>query len=105
MSEVCRVGDNANCPADSHGKNCCSHNVTGPAVNGSPNVVVNASPVLRIGDSGVHTACCGSNTWTCAEGSESVLINGLPAVRLGDATSHCGGEGKMVTASADVIIG
>jgi uncharacterized Zn-binding protein involved in type VI secretion len=105
MPKVCRVGDNANCPADSHGKNCCPHNVTGPAVQGSPDVIVNGNPVLRIGDPGVHAACCGSNTWACAEGSSTVMINGIPLVRLGDATSHCGGTGKMVAASPDVIAG
>jgi hypothetical protein len=27
MPAACRVGDQANCPADSHGKICCAHNV------------------------------------------------------------------------------
>lgn len=105
MPKVCRVGDNANCPADSHGNKCCSHNVTGPAVSGSPDVTINGKPVLRVGDPGIHSACCGSNTWQCAQGSSTVFVNTIPVVRLGDTTTHCGGTGKMVQASPDINIG
>jgi uncharacterized Zn-binding protein involved in type VI secretion len=34
-----------------------------------------------------------------------VLVNGIPVVRLGDATTHCGGSGKMIEGSPNVIIG
>ena len=85
---VCRLGDQANCPADVHGKNCCPHNVTGPAVTASPNVFINGKPALRVGDTGVHSACCGPNTWVCVEGSARVRVNGIPLVRLGDARSE-----------------
>jgi uncharacterized Zn-binding protein involved in type VI secretion len=61
--------------------------------------------MLRIGDSGVHGSCCGSNSWIASGGSDSVFINGIPAVRLGDETTHCGGKGRMVEASPDVEIG
>lgn len=105
MPRVCRVGDLANCPVDAHGKNCCSHNVTGPATAGSPDVSINGRPVLRIGDPGVHAACCGSNTWKCAQGSPTVVVNNIPVVRLGDTTTHCGGTGTMIEASGDVSIG
>lgn len=37
---VCYVTRLANNPADGHGNDCCPHNVTGPAVDGSPNVYV-----------------------------------------------------------------
>jgi uncharacterized Zn-binding protein involved in type VI secretion len=99
MQPATRVGDKANCPADSHGKNCCSHNVTGPAVSGSPDVFIDGKPALRVGDPGVHSACCGPNTWVTVAGSSKVLINDIPAVRLGDATAHCGGGGKMIEGS------
>lgn len=105
MPRVCRVGDNANCPADSHGKDCCSHNVTGPATAGSPDVSINGRPVLRVGDPGVHSSCCGPNTWVAAQGSSTVRINGIPVMRVGDMTSHCGGTGKMIEGSGDVSIG
>ena len=104
MPPACRVGDKALCPADSHGKDCCPHTVTGPAVSGSPDVFIDGRPALRVGDPGVHSACCGPNTWKTAQGSPKVLINNIPAVRLGDATSHCGGSGTMVEGSPDVII-
>ena len=105
MPKVSRVGDNANCPADSHGKKCCSHNVTGPATSGSPDVIVNNRQVLRIGDPGVHSSCCGSNTWVVASGSATVTVNNIPVARLGDATSHCGGGGNLIAGSGDVIVG
>lgn len=101
---ACRLGDQANCPADSHGNNCCPHDVTGPAVTASPDVFINGKPALRVGDTGIHSACCGSNTWVCIEGSARVRVNGIPLVRLGDATRHCGGQGKMIEGSSDVVV-
>ena len=105
MPQAARVSDNANNPADSHGNPCCPHGVTGPAVAGSPNVYTNGLSALRIGDPGVHSACCGANSWNCAAGSSTVFINGIPAVRRGDATAHCGGSGKMISGSHNVNIG
>jgi hypothetical protein len=57
MPPASRVNDKAKCPSDSHGKQCCSHSVTGPAVSGSPDVFINGQPVLRIGDPGEHSSC------------------------------------------------
>jgi uncharacterized Zn-binding protein involved in type VI secretion len=104
MPAACRVGDNALCPKDSHGKKCCSHKVSGPAVSGSSDVSINGRAALRTGDPGKHSGCCGSKTWKAASGSSTVLVNGIPLVRLGDVTQHCGGKGKMIEASSDVII-
>jgi uncharacterized Zn-binding protein involved in type VI secretion len=105
MPSASRVSDDAGCPSDSHGKDCCSHGVTGPAVEGSPDVIINGQPALRLGDPGVHSTCCGPNTWECVEGSATVFVNGRPKVRVGDATAHCGGAGKMIQGSPDVIVG
>jgi len=105
MPSACRVGDKSFCPCDSHGGSCCAHAVRGPAVSGSPDVVVNGRSALRLGDPGVHSKCCGSNKWTAVEGSASILVNGKPLVRLGDITKHCGGRGRMIEASPDVDIG
>ena len=105
MPPASRIGDNANCPADSHGNECCPHNVTGPAVSGSGNVLINGRGAFRLGDDGIHQACCGPNTYKAAKGSSTVLINGLPAVRLGDDTKHCGGDGHMIEGSDNVLIG
>jgi uncharacterized Zn-binding protein involved in type VI secretion len=74
-------------------------------VAGSPNVNVNGRPALRVGDPGVHAACCGPNTWTATIGSGTVFINKKPAHRLNDMDTHCGGIGKMVEGSPDVITG
>ena len=70
MPAAARVGDLARNPSDSHGNDCCPHDVIGAAVQGSPNV----------------------------------FINSIPAVRLHDVTSHCGGDGTMVTGSSHVFI-
>lgn len=100
-----RVGDNAQVPADSHGSPCCAHTCVGPAINGSPDVLVNGQPALRVGDPGVHAGCCGPNTWVAAKGSGTVYINNLPAHRLGDLTTHCGGPGSLIVGSQNVDVG
>lgn len=105
MPQAARLTDKANCPSDSHGLICCSHNVTGPAITGSSNVFINNLSALRVGDKGIHSKCCGSNTWKCIKGSPTVFINGIPAVRVGDTTQHCGGKGKIITGSDNVNIG
>lgn len=105
MPPASHVGNNANCPSDSHGNICCAHNVTGPSVGGSPNVFIHSRAALRIGDPGVHSSCCGPNTWNNAAGSATVFTNSIPAVRLGDATTHCGGSGMMIEGSGTVAFG
>jgi uncharacterized Zn-binding protein involved in type VI secretion len=105
MPPQSRVGDKAMNPADAHGCPACPHPVQGPGVNGSPNVLVNNMPALRIGDPGVHMACCGPNQWKVASGSGSVFFNDIPAARLGDSTAHCGGSGKLVQGSTNLMVG
>jgi uncharacterized Zn-binding protein involved in type VI secretion len=100
-----RLGDKSMAPADFHGTPACPHPVVGPAVIGSPNVLVNGRPALRLGDQGVHAACPGPNTWVAIMGSATVLINGMPAHRMGDATMHCGGPGNLIEGSPDVLVG
>ena len=100
-----RLGDLSQAPADAHGCLACPHPVTGPAIQGSPNVLVNGRPALRLFDTGIHAACCGPNMWTAVMGSTTVLINKLPAHRMGDMDLHCGGVGKLIEGSPDVIVG
>ena len=38
-------------------------------------------------------------------GSSTVFINGKPAHRLGDVVRHCGGTGKCIEGSGNVIVG
>lgn len=105
MPEQGRVGDQAEVPSDSHGSICCAHGCVGPGTDGSPDVLVNGMPALRLGDPGVHSGCCGDNTWKAVAGSSGVFINGKKAHRKGDATQHCGGSGKLIEGSGDVIVG
>jgi uncharacterized Zn-binding protein involved in type VI secretion len=100
-----RLGDKAQIPADAHGCPGCPHPAIGPAISGSGNVNVNGKPALRLGDSGMHAACCGPNTWNAKMGSATVFINGKPAHRMNDPVQHCGGMGKLVEGSGDVIVG
>jgi len=100
-----RLGDKSQVPADAHGCIACPHPCIGPAVGGSPDVMTNSRPSLRVGDPGVHAACCGPNTWTAAAGSGTVFINNKAAHRLGDADTHCGGSGKLIEGSNNVIVG
>ena len=105
MPEAGRLGDQAHVPSDSHGSVCCAHSCIGPATSGSGDVLINGRPALRIDDQGVHSSCCGGNTWVAVAGAPAVLINDRKAHRLNDATQHCGGAGKLVEGSPDVIIG
>jgi len=105
MPPQSRVGDKGHCPSDSHGNLCCAHSVQGPGTSGSPDILVNGMPPLRIGDPGVHSSCCGSNSWVVAEGSGTVYFNGIPASRRGDQTTHCGGTGALIQGSNDVLTG
>lgn len=105
MPPVSRVTDMAFNPADAHGCPACPHPVIGPAIMGSPDTLVNGLAVLRIGDPGVHAACCGPNMWVTAMGSTSVTVNNIAVCRLGDMTAHCGGVGMLVMGSGDTEVG
>jgi uncharacterized Zn-binding protein involved in type VI secretion len=100
-----RVGDIAMVEADVHGCPICPHPALGPAIIGSPDVLINCLPALRVNDIGVHAVCCGPNMWQATKRSATVQINYLPAHRFGDANLHCGGLGKLIQGSPDVIIG
>lgn len=105
MPPQARIGDASQVPADAHGCPACPHPAIGPAISGSPNVHTNGRPSVRVGDNGIHAACCGPNTWGAKTGSRSVLINGRPAHRLGDLVRHCGGIGNTIVGSGNVIVG
>jgi uncharacterized Zn-binding protein involved in type VI secretion len=105
MPGMGRLGDKAQAPADAHGCPACPHPVVGPAIQGSPDVLVNNKPALRLGDPGLHTPCCGPNSWEAFAGSATVMINGKPAHRMGDQVKHCGGVGKLIEGSTNVIAG
>ena len=105
MPPQARVGDSSQVPADAHGCPACPHPAIGPAIAGSPNVLTNGRPSVRVGDTGIHAACCGPNTWNAKTGSRSVLINGRKAHRLSDLVKHCGGIDQTVQGSPNVIVG
>jgi uncharacterized Zn-binding protein involved in type VI secretion len=100
-----RIGDKAQVQADAHGCPGCPHPGVGPAINGSNNVNINGRPALRKDDPGIHAICCGPNMWTAQQGSSTVFINGKPAFRMNDPSKHCGGMGKLIEGSDDVIVG
>lgn len=105
MPPQARVSDKSQIQADAHGCPACPHPAIGPAIIGSPDVMVNELPALRVGDKGMHAVCCNTNTWTAKDGSGTVFINSIKAHRKGDADTHCGGQGKMVDGSDNVITG
>ena len=100
-----RLGDKAQVQSDAHGCPGCPHPGVGPAIAGSPTVMVNGRPALRVDDVGIHAVCCGPNMWKAQQGSGTVFINGKAAHRQNDPTQHCGGNGKLIEGSADVIVG
>ena len=100
-----RVSDKSRVPQDTHNCPACPHQCEGPGTEGSPDVLTNNLPSLRVGDKGVHSSCCDDNKWVASEGSGTVFINNRKAHRLGDKVDHCGGEGKLITGSGNVITG
>ncbi|MBC7976815.1 MAG: hypothetical protein H7138_17710, partial [Myxococcales bacterium] len=106
MSAAGRLGDPGQAPLDVHGCPACPHpQPTGPAITGSSTVFVNKLPALRKDDAGVHAACCGPNTWTATAGSLTVFIDQRAAHRVNDAQRHCGGVGRLIAGSPNVMIG
>jgi uncharacterized Zn-binding protein involved in type VI secretion len=105
MPGQARLGDKSNVPVDAHGCPACPHPCVGPAIVGSPDVLVNGMPAFRVGDKGIHAACCGSNMWEAQMGSSTVMINNKAAHRMGDQDKHCGGMGQMIEGSTNVITG
>jgi uncharacterized Zn-binding protein involved in type VI secretion len=107
MPPQSRLGDDSKCPIDVHGCPACPHTTDGPAISGSPDVMVNKRPALRVTDHGVHETgfCCTVNMWTAVKGSATVFINNLPAHRKGDMDMHCGGVGTMQKGSDNVETG
>lgn len=104
MSAQGRVGDKGNVQACAHGCPACPHPAIGPAVIGSPDVLTNGLPSLRVDDLGIHAVCCNTNTWTATKGAQTVFINNKPAHRMNDAQKHCGGMGKLVEGSPNVMV-
>jgi uncharacterized Zn-binding protein involved in type VI secretion len=49
MPPQARVGDASMVPADAHGCPACPHPAVGPAISGSPNVLTNGLPSVRVG--------------------------------------------------------
>ncbi len=80
MPPAIRLGDMAQIPACAHGCPACPHPAVGPAIAGSPNVLINSLPAIRQDDPGIHAICCGTNMWKAFMGSTTVKINGKPAI-------------------------
>jgi hypothetical protein len=100
-----RVGDKAQNKLDAHGCPSCPHPTLGPGIAGSPDVLVNNLPALRVDDPGVHAVCCNTNTWTALYGSTTVFFNGKGAYRKDDTSKHCGGMGQLIEGSPNVMTG
>jgi uncharacterized Zn-binding protein involved in type VI secretion len=105
MAGAARLGDKAQGTADAHGCLACPHPTIGPIIAGSGSVNINSRPAARLNDPGLHAVCCGPNTFNVFQGSQTVFINGKPAARMGDQSKHCGGLGKIIEGSTNVIIG
>ncbi|WPC05454.1 PAAR domain-containing protein [Pseudomonas benzenivorans] len=82
-----RLSDLNACPLPGHGTN--------PATSGSPDVLINNLPTLRVGNS----SACGD---AVTQGIGNILINGKPIAFQGSATAH---GGIIVTGSGDVLVG
>ncbi len=95
--EYGHTGSLAKSGSDSHGCPGCPHTVIGPVVTGSALVFAGNFPAARVGDRGVHSACCEHNSFVITSGDPEVLIEGKPAAKPGlSTTRHCGGEGILI---------
>lgn len=72
----------------------------GLLVAGSPNVITNGTPQVRIGDAVQGHAPPPHAAPVMAEGSPNVIVNGIPACRAGDKAT-CG---HPASGSPNVII-
>lgn len=87
-------------PSTGHG----SFPPRGGASSGSPDVIINGSPALRVGDPWPsHTDASGAvDAGSVAAGSVTVFVNGQPLARIGDSIS----DGDAIAGgSSDVICG
>ncbi|WP_165665433.1 PAAR domain-containing protein [Metapseudomonas otitidis] len=82
-----RLSDQNACPIPTHGVN--------PTITGSPDVIINGLPALRVGDA----SACGD---AVAAGIPTILVNGQPIAFLGSPTAH---GGVIITGSGDVLVG
>ena len=75
-----------------------------PAMQGSPNILINNRPAVRQGDAYVPHGCsnCPPHGRNLSQGSPTVLFNNREAGRVGDPIS-CGGSDA--TGSGNVLIG
>ena len=73
----------------------------GVEVAGSPDVLVNGSPAVRVGDAVAGHGLIPHFSPVMASGSGSVFVNGIPVCRAGDSAT-CG---HVATGSSDVIAG
>ncbi len=72
----------------------------GTLIGGSPNVLVNNSPVVRIGDPVAGHGRSPHSSPTMAVGSGNVFANNIPVCRAGD-TATCG---HAASGSGNVIV-
>jgi uncharacterized Zn-binding protein involved in type VI secretion len=98
MSNAARIGDIA------VGVCCCHSDPpcvpwTGVIVSGAGSVIVEGSPLARIGDLVV-----GCHAQVIVSGSGTVMAEGSPVARLGDATAGCT-SGTIVTGAGTVLVG
>lgn len=103
MPGSARVGD-MHVGICGHGAICCPHSVSGPIVEGSPNVFTNGRPQARLGDLVSHDCPhCGVGWISSASGS--VFANSKGHARIGDTVVYPGGSGVIVESSTDVFSG
>ena len=103
MPAVAREGD-IHSGICSHGAPCCPHGVSGPIVQGSPNVNANGIPVARLNDAITHS-CPHCGTGHVSSASGTVFANKIGVARLGDSVTYPGGGGTIVSASPNVFAG
>jgi uncharacterized Zn-binding protein involved in type VI secretion len=79
--------------------------VLGSFTTASDNVFVNSKAAVRVGDTGTHVVCTGSNTFEAKERtSATVFINSKACIRENDFTEHCKNHLTRLATDPDGVV-
>ena len=106
MPPVTRANLDTHSGICSHGLLCCPHSVSGVFIQGSPNVLTNGRPTVRLNDALVSSCPhCGGVGGRASSASGTVFANGRGVVRAGDSVVYPGGGGTVNNGSPNVNAG
>lgn len=104
MHKTTTICDKSQCTTYMYDCSVYPNPVHAPTLSGSPDLLINGKPGLRVGNNGIHASCYPADTWQVIEGSPNVSMNGKPSHRLDDEDQHSGEIGRMMEGSPNVFM-